>query len=250
MAAKLHIGNLPVAPPPRVVGVISALSSVSGLLESARRPCDLVELRLDQMATEPEAWRTSIHRLQGAGYPVLATLRLAAEGGNWTAPDADRWPLIEQMLAVASAVDVELRSPLLVPTVKHAAQAGKVVVASYHDFAQTPTDAELLAVLKQGATHGPQVIIKLAVQINHDADRIRLQALLTDPPVTNPLCIIGMGPIGAGTRLTFPGLGSCLAYGHIDGATAPGQWSCHELQQRLSSTPDPKDQKDYTHADS
>lgn len=236
MPAKLHFGHLPIAPPARVVGVISSLTSVPSFLTSAERPCDLVELRLDRMNGKPTVWLPAIERLQTAGYPVLATLRLAEEGGGWARPDTDRKPVLEQVLKHAAGIDVELRSALFPAMVKHAADGKKVVVASYHDFEKTPSSKELVATLKAGAL-GPHVIIKLAVQINDDTDRQRLQALLMDPPVTNPCCIIGMGQAAADTRLSFPKLGSCLAYGHIDGATAPGQWSCHELQQRLRTMP-------------
>jgi 3-dehydroquinate dehydratase len=42
-----------------------------------------------------------------------------------------------------------------------------------------------------------------------------------------------MGPAYAQTRVRYPKLGSCLTYGYLDKATAPGQFSAAELTRRL-----------------
>ena len=47
------------------------------------------------------------------------------------------------------------------------------------------------------------------------------------------LCVIGMGPDWAHTRVLFPQLGSCLTYGYLDKPTAPGQFSAAELTEKL-----------------
>ena len=48
------------------------------------------------------------------------------------------------------------------------------------------------------------------------------------------VCVIGMGPKWTHTRVLFPKLGSCLAYGYLDHATAPGQMSAAELTRQLA----------------
>ena len=48
-----------------------------------------------------------------------------------------------------------------------------------------------------------------------------------------PLCVIGMGPLGTSTRVSFACSGSCLTYGYVDTPSAPGQLSAQELVAQL-----------------
>jgi len=104
-------------------------------------------------------------------------------------------------------------------------------LVSYHDYDKTPALDELRAVIEDTATY-PNVICKIAVRVQQPDDIARLKSLLAEPRII-PLCLIGMGDLGIATRLEFPRLGSCLAYGHLDGSTAPGQLSCEELSAAL-----------------
>jgi 3-dehydroquinate dehydratase len=45
-----------------------------------------------------------------------------------------------------------------------------------------------------------------------------------------------MGDAWKQTRIAFPKLGSCLAYGYLDKPTAPGQVSAAELVRQLRVT--------------
>ena len=47
------------------------------------------------------------------------------------------------------------------------------------------------------------------------------------------ICVMGMGEAGAISRVALPCAGSCLVYGSLDHATAPGQLSCRELSREL-----------------
>jgi 3-dehydroquinate dehydratase type I len=49
-----------------------------------------------------------------------------------------------------------------------------------------------------------------------------------------PICILGMGELGAVSRVSLPCVGSCLAYGSLGKATAPGQLTCRQLAKELA----------------
>ena len=230
----VHIGRVPVGDAPRVVGIVSDSATVPGLLAQAAPGCDLVEMRLDRMDVRAPDWPAAAARLEAAGYPVIATLRIAAEGGAWDAPETERRPHLQQALAQCACVDIELRSALLPELVATAGTLGKALIVSHHDYDRTPPLDELRAVIARAAV-AEHVIVKLAVRVNETADIDRLRELLADPPGRQPLCLIGMGDPGTPTRIEFPRLGSCLAYGHLDGATAPGQLSCRELADRIAA---------------
>lgn len=218
---------------PRVVGVATRLDTVDAFLQREPPPCDVLEFRLDRILNEENtSWQQAAKDVEAKGIPVIATLRLAAEGGAWKEPDKLRWPVIQQACACCSCVDVELQSPLWRQTVEAAQSQNTVVLVSHHDFAHTPSRTDLEKIVEQVDAEAP-VIIKVATQVNEASDIHRLRDFLADYEGPHPLCLIGMGELGIKTRLEFPRVGSCLAYGHLDDSTAPGQLSCQELAAQL-----------------
>jgi 3-dehydroquinate dehydratase-1 len=211
---------------PRVVGT---LSSLEGAFQGGR--CDIVEVRLDK-TSRPADWLQRCQAIEQSGVPVLLTLRLRMEGGEWEADDDQRLALYQQGLAVLSAVDVELRSNFSEAVAKEAARLGKICIVSYHDFKGTPPLAELESVMEQAQRLG--TVAKISTLIRDHADLNILQSLL-ERRGKNPLCVIGMGEKWRQTRVTFPTLGSCLTYGYLDHPTAPGQWPAAELMRQLHS---------------
>jgi 3-dehydroquinate dehydratase-1 len=220
--------ELTVGPVPRVVGVLSSLAAKFPPRRKAAA-CDLVEVRLD-IAGRPPGWLERCQAIQTAGWPVLLTVRLADEGGEWEDPDEERLILFEQGLKELAGVDVEWRSKIARPVAKMAKRLRKVCVISYHDFQKTPAAPELEAVIAQAQELAS--IVKISTRLNRRRDEQVLRSLLAGK-WKRPLCVIGMGPAWAHTRVLFPRLGSCLAYGYLDKATAPGQLSAAELTRQL-----------------
>jgi 3-dehydroquinate dehydratase I len=227
----LSIGSVTVGDRARVVGIISKRESVPRLMQTPRPACDLVEVRLDRMDVEQDNWPQDIEKIERHGFPVIATLRVATEGGTWDKQETLRRPHFMRALTCASCLDIEYRSALFEELADETRDAGKTMIASYHDYAKTPSLDELRSVITHTATY-PNVVCKIAVRIQSEDDIARLQCLLEEPRPA-PLCLIGMGDLGVNTRVEFPRLGSCLAYGHLDGSTAPGQLSCEALASAL-----------------
>ncbi len=211
---------------PRVVGT---LSSIPEALPISEIPSDLVEIRLDAVSLESE-WLKCGRAIQASGWPVILTVRLKSEGGRWAGPDADRLELFQQGLKYLSAVDVELESQIVASVSRAAKRLGKICIVSYHNFERTPPLAKLAAVVS--AAQSLASVVKISTMIEREQDVETLQSLLLRNGKV-PLCVIGMGPLGTPTRVSFAALGSCLTYGYLDKPSAPGQLSAARLAQRL-----------------
>ncbi len=216
--------TLAVGAVPRVVGTLSSLAP-------KRKLCgDIVEVRLDKMA-RPNDWLERCVALQSGGKPVLLTVRLRAEGGDWESDGEERLEIYRQGLRELAAVDVELSSVICREAAREATRLKKASVISFHDFEKTPPLRELGAIVKQA--HGIGSIAKVSTMIKQESDVEVLRALLRQR-WEKPLCVIGMGRAWSKTRIEFATLGSCLTYGYIDRPTAPGQMSAAELVRRVS----------------
>lgn len=234
-APSVHFGPRRVGQPASVAGVVTTAAMLERAAERpAALPCDLLELRLGEVPADAP-WEDACQRLAAAGLPVLATLRNRAEGGPWDDADPARLDAFSRALRACAAVDVEWHSALRPRVTALAAAAGRPVVYSFHDFARTPPAGTLLA-LARAIAAVPGAVVKMALKVNAPDDLAALRAVLAaDLPA--PRCIIGMGPLGAATRVDFARAGSCLTYGWLDHPTAPGQPSCAELRAALAGTP-------------
>jgi len=233
---------------PLVVGTVApaGLAALAAAAPGARI-ADLIEARIDLSVGEadpvapPPAPPTagmlrelfaSCRRLEETGTPVLATIRLVADGGRWN-EDAPRLPLFEAALAAGRCtwVDVEVESAIAAEVVQRARRLGRRVIVSHHDFGGTPSPDELDAVITRARALQPDVI-KLATLVDDLEGHDRLLELLRRHR-GQALAVIGMGAIGRPLRSYLPAIGSRLAYGFVDAAAAPGQVHVRELVARL-----------------
>jgi 3-dehydroquinate dehydratase-1 len=147
--------------------------------------------------------------------------------------------LIRALLPQSAAVDIETASlsemSALVAEV-HASPA--ILVASYHNFDETPPLQRLLALQQQALDAGADAV-KFATKLTGPQDLITLIQLLAQPHAP-PIAVMGMGPLGRLSRLTLAGLGSILNYGYLDRATVPGQWPAARLKHLLAEMADAK----------
>jgi 3-dehydroquinate dehydratase-1 len=227
---QTRFGSLILGLAPQVVGVVSQADTLARLAIGVGHVCDIVEVRLDILGSTAPRWLDHAKAIEAQGFPVVVTIRLNSEGGQWTETDAARLPLFETALENLSAADIELRSSLLSEVSALARRRKRALIISYHDFAKTPPLGELRQIMWKAATHG--TVVKIATLTQTETELAALRELLSEKcPVS--LCVLGMGPLGPRTRLEFPKLGSCLTYGYLDVPVAPGQVSARELMQQL-----------------
>lgn len=168
------------------------------------------------------------------GMPLLGTVRSAAEGGKWKGSEAQRLAMFEAIAPHVHALDIELGAKDIVKEVIKLARKHKLaVIGSFHDFEKTPTDRVLKS--KVALAKSLKVdILKIAAQCNDNSDVLRL-ARFTMEQSSPPTVVVGMGELGALTRVFFPALGSRLAYTFVGEPTAPGQLTCGQTLEYLSA---------------
>ena len=216
---------------PLIVGCIGSAARLRRCARQAPADCDMVEVRLDLTGPCGGKWIDLCAALRKQGMPVLLTIRAEREGGAWRGREAERTALYLAGLKSVSAVDVEIGAPALEIVAQAAHARGAKVVGSFHDFGGTPDAARLDAVVVRGRRMGADVV-KIAAMVRTAGDLARLFAL--PARVREPICVLGMGERGGISRVALPCAGSCLAYGALGKATAPGQWSCRALAKELA----------------
>ncbi len=191
------------------------------IAEATRLGMDIAELRIDLFADQsPQAVLAEDERFHDI--PVLATIRSAAEGGQWAGTDADRLALYEAVLPHVAAVDVELSSTAIVPDViAEAHECERCVVVSFHDFEKTPPASKLDDIANRAHDAGAD-IVKIAATCNAPKDLHNL-AEYTLRHRDKGLVTIGMGESGLVSRIFFPALGSLFTFASFGEGTAAGQ---------------------------
>ena len=216
---------------PMIVGCIGSAALLRRCAKTAPANCDMVEVRLDLTGFCGGKWIGQCEAIQKQGLPVLLTIRSQREGGEWRGREAERLALYLAGLKSVSAVDVEIGSHALELLAQAAHKRGVKVVGSFHDFVATPDLARLEVVEIRGRAMGADVV-KIATTVKDARDLARLFALPAQ--AQGPICVLGMGDRGGISRVALPCAGSCLAYGALGKATAPGQWSCRDLAKELA----------------
>jgi len=226
----LRIGSCVLGDRPRIAAAISGFTDLAEIDAALGEGVDLLEIRAD-LFPDPLSSRVDRYLDQLRPRPVLLTIRQSEEGGRWPGNEPARMERYFQLMPMADAVDVELRAPIVMD-ITHAAKArGRTVIASYHNFNETPEAATLEALLDEFRKTGAD-ILKIAAWCHTQADTRRLAAFLCSRETT-PMIVLGMGPAGRPTRLLFPFLGSLVTYTYLGTASAPGQLNHRELTTLL-----------------
>ncbi len=193
--------------------------------------CDWVELRADAMPAHISPAQLLAQR---PACPVLLTVRHESEGGCRSMTEEERMTLARELLPLATALDWETEQLAHAQELVAAAHAAGVsVIASNHDFEQTPELSVLLEREQRARKLGAD-IVKFAFRL-HKAEDIMVGIELLRR-ATGPIAVMGMGPLGAVSRLLYVQHGACLIYGYLGNTpTAPGQWSAALCKQALSS---------------
>jgi 3-dehydroquinate dehydratase-1 len=227
----IRIGSCTLGERPRVVAAVSdgvPRRDAEVLLASG---VDILELRIDTFS-RCDTDHVVAEAVRQAGLPLLGTIRCAAEGGAWKGTEADRLALFRAVLPHVGAVDIELSSSeILGDVVAGARAAGSALIGSHHNFGETPSDAELDAVVESGAGAGVD-IVKVAARCNDNGDLRRLAAF-TLRHADRAMVVIGMGPAGMLSRVFFPALGSLLTYTFLGAPSAPGQLNSEDTVKYL-----------------
>ena len=213
---------------PRVVGVIASRVDLDRALRM-RRPPDLFELRLDRLTAVVDRLENMLPKL---GAPLIITARHPHEGGAGKLSLRKRRALLSRFLTRADYVDVELRSARAMQSFLAFAGKKKIRrIISFHNFKSTPS-ARLLSAKAQEAKAHRADIFKVATRTDKPMELGRLLDFMTNSHVNLPLAVMGIGQLGAISRVLLARAGSVLIYASLGTAThIEGQLSLQQLAE-------------------
>ncbi len=216
---------------PLVVGSVSTVDAWQAACAAETLPCDVVELRADGLPVDTD-W-AALAQMRCCR-PVLVTVRHESEGGLRPMDTAERVSIARALLPLAAALDWEIaRLEEAAGLLAEARAAGVVTIASAHDFEQTPSLESLLEKEQTARALGADVA-KFAFRLHSAEDMMVGVELLRC--ATGTTTVMGMGSLGAVSRLLYAQHGACLVYGYLgDTPTAPGQWSASLCRQSLDA---------------
>ncbi len=211
---------------PGIVGVIASSADLDRALRMRRRP-DFFELRLDLLADAVDQLHETLPRLRG---PLIITARHPHEGGAGKLSSRQRSDLLARFLNHADYLDVELRSVSTLRRLLAVADTKKIRrIISFHDFKSTPS-ARVLAAKGRAAKEHRADIFKVATRTDTPKELGRLLEFMTNSRANFPLAAMGIGKLGAISRILLARAGSALVYASLSTtSTIEGQLSVEEL---------------------
>jgi 3-dehydroquinate dehydratase/shikimate dehydrogenase len=190
------------------------------LREAARQGVDLVELRLDAFRERFDLAAL----LAAAPVPAIVTCRPRWAGGSFDGTEEARIRHLRRAVTLGAAY-VDCESEIVT---KVRARGGTRIIASYHNFGETPTD---LGSIVRAMEHLPAAVVKFATQANDLADTLRVwEAVAACGKPAIGLC---MGEFGEASRILALHTGSLLTFGSLGTGleSAPGQLTARDLKE-------------------
>lgn len=172
--------------------------------------------------------------------PLLFTFRTAKEGGEKRISLEDYMALNKTVTETGciDLLDVEAFTgkETVTELIRSAHACGVKVIASSHDFHQTPTKEELLARFKKMQATDAD-LLKIAVMPQNAADVLVLLSATEEmfrKYADRPIITMSMSGTGVISRLCGEVFGSALTFGAMGKASAPGQMDVQDLKTILS----------------
>jgi 3-dehydroquinate dehydratase I len=219
----------PVKRRPLLVGVIASPADLRCAL-ALREASDLFELRLDCLLGILKQVERKMSILSA---PAIITARDPREGGMGNLSARQRAELLLRFLPHARFVDVELRNARGFESLLERARTHRVQrILSFHDFKSTPSSRTLRAKAAEAKAHDAD-IFKVAVRIETPAALAQLVDLVIDEKLKIPLSAMGIGKLGAISRLLLARCGSALNYGSLQRTHVEGQLPIDVLRSAL-----------------
>jgi len=212
---------------PRVVGVIASRADLDQAVRM-RRPPDLFELRLDRLPGMADQVESALPKLRR---PLIITARHPHEGGANKLRLRQRRDLLARFLKHAGYIDVELRSARALRALLAIAKTKNVRrIISFHNFKSTPSEKILAAKARKAKSQGAD-IFKVATRTDTPIELERLLELITSSRLDLALAVMGIGRLGAISRVLLTRAGSVLIYASLGAATdVEGQMSVEQLR--------------------
>lgn len=172
--------------------------------------------------------------------PLLFTFRTSREGGEKSI-ESEEYVNLNKLVAatgLVDLVDVEVFTgdDYVKEVIKSAHESNVKVIASNHDFDKTPSKDEIVSRLIKMQDLGAD-IPKIAVMPTCKLDVLELleaTVIMSEQHANRPIITMSMAGKGVISRLCGEAFGSCLTFGSVAKASAPGQINVEELNKVLN----------------
>ena len=218
---------------PRVVGVITSPAEFDFAIRMDKPP-DLFELRLDRLVRVIDRLENKISKLRA---PLVITARHPMEGGANRLSPSERHNLLARFLSRARYIDVELRSaPVFVSLFRLARKQNVRRIISVHHLKSTPTPNQLRDQARAAKTYGAD-IFKVATRTDTPAQLTRLLDFVAAKDVDIAVSAMGIGKLGATSRVLLACCGSALVYVSLGRSDIEGQMSLDQFRAFGTASP-------------
>ncbi len=205
-------------------------------------PADMLEWRVD--AFDDYLNLNAIREILEEAAPIvknkifLYTFRTKQQGGNG-AVNADQLNDIHEIAAESGWVDLldmeffEEEKPLW--KIRQFHKRGIKVIASHHDFEETPDENVMKMLLEQMRAGGAD-LVKIAVMPKQPKDVLSLLSATSAFHRENkstPIITMSMGKLGIISRLCGETFGSAVTFASHKAASAPGQMNLYDVSEVL-----------------
>lgn len=171
--------------------------------------------------------------------PLLFTFRTSKDGGEKSIEIRDYVNLNKEIASTGliDLVDVEAFTgdEEVKEVIEFSHSVNVKVVASNHDFDKTPSKSDIVSRLRKMQDLGADVL-KIAVMPKCKLDVLELleaTVIMNEQYATRPIITMSMAGQGIISRLCGEVFGSCLTFGFVNKASAPGQINVEELNKVL-----------------
>lgn len=252
MAATLEVGRITLGSgiPKIIVPIIGRNEDdiLRAAQEIAAHPhVDLAEWRADHYENALDAEKTCqlLEKLQSTlqDKPLLYTFRTAREGGQTKIAAPQYIALCEAVAqsGMVHLIDVEMFfEEAAQECISRIHAHGIPVVGSWHHFGCTPPEDELLARFLAMQSMGADVL-KIAVMPLCSEDVLTLTSAAREMYLhfaDRPLTAMSMGELGRISRTAGETFGSCMTFGMLGAASAPGQVDVDTLYAQICALHD------------
>jgi 3-dehydroquinate dehydratase I len=211
---------------PRVVGVITSPAELDFAVRM-NQPPDLFELRLDRLVRVIDRLENKITRLRA---PLVVTARHPMEGGANRLSPQQRYDLLARFISRVRYIDVELRSaPVFISLLRLARRKNVRRIISVHHLKSTPSPSRLRAQARAAKTYGAD-FFKVATRTDTPAQLARLIDFAAAEDVDIAVSAMGIGKLGATSRVLLACCGSALVYVSLGRSDIEGQMSLDQLR--------------------
>tara|TARA_B100000959_G_scaffold286646_1_gene366255 strand:+ start:48 stop:1496 length:1449 start_codon:yes stop_codon:yes gene_type:complete len=222
------------------------IASVHGEVPKNLQGADLLEIRIDGMATE-DAVASLPTILASSPIPTIVTCRSVSEGGMFDGDEDERVAIYQAAIDCKHPpryIDIEhevlAHHPLILDAL---ACESTGIILSWHDISGRPIDLLQRAAAMQDI---PNVsIVKMVWRARSLRDNLEAFSLLHSRQ--QPMIAMCMGEHGLMSRVLAPKFGGFAVYASVDGCevTAPGQLGVKDLRSLYHFDTIDKDTKVY-----